>query len=244
MLPADDPALPADAAPGLPRQPRPAGSLRDRLGHLLNQPIILLAKLLALAYLFVMPLSGRLVLLVAVAWLSLWLRHVAWRDIGLRRPASWPRTIALGAAAGVSWQALSIGLLVPALNALFGARLDLTDFIALRGSPGAFALALIVAWMLGAFVEEFVFRGYLLNRVADLGRRTRLGWAAGLLVTSGLFGIAHLYQGPSGVIENFVFGLVLGGLYLAGCRSLWRPIVMHGVSNTIGLALIYLGLYP
>jgi membrane protease YdiL (CAAX protease family) len=41
-----------------------------------------------------------------------------------------------------------------------------------------------------------------------------------------------------------VTGLLLGGLYLALGRNLWIPILTHGFSDTIALALIVLDLVP
>jgi membrane protease YdiL (CAAX protease family) len=65
-----------------------------------------------------------------------------------------------------------------------------------------------------------------------------------MVVVSLLFGLGHFYQGPAGVIGSTVSGLLFGVLYLASGRNLWLPILAHGFSDTIGLALVYLGLAP
>jgi len=57
-------------------------------------------------------------------------------------------------------------------------------------------------WVLAAFGEELVYRGYLMNRVADLGRGTRTGWIVSLFLISALFGFAHYQQGLTGIIEE------------------------------------------
>jgi len=41
-------------------------------------------------------------------------------------------------------------------------------------------------WVLAAFGEELVYRGYLMNRVADLIRGTRTGWIVSLFLISAL----------------------------------------------------------
>jgi membrane protease YdiL (CAAX protease family) len=63
-------------------------------------------------------------------------------------------------------------------------------------------------------------------------------------MVSTLFGFAHLYQGVTGVIENAIDGLFLGVLYLSLGRNLWVPIIAHGFSDSINVALIFLGKYP
>ena len=65
-----------------------------------------------------------------------------------------------------------------------------------------------------------------------------------MLAVSVLFGIGHWYQGVAGVVESTFSGLFFGALFLASGRNLWLPILAHGLSDTIGLALIYLGLVP
>jgi uncharacterized protein len=97
---------------------------------------------------------------------------------------------------------------------------------------------------LAAFGEEMVYRGYLLNRLADLGHRTRSAWIVALVVSSAVFAFAHTYQEVTGVVEAGIDGLWLGLLYLACDRKLSVPIIAHGVSNMPDLILIYLGKYP
>jgi len=49
-------------------------------------------------------------------------------------------------------------------------------------------------------------------------------------------------QGAAGVASSTFAGLYLGGLYLATRRNLWLPILTHGFSDTIAVAVIFLGL--
>jgi membrane protease YdiL (CAAX protease family) len=47
----------------------------------------------------------------------------------------------------------------------------------------------------------------------------------------------------TGILETFLFACVMAGLYLAGRRNLWLPVIAHGVYDTVGFVLIFLGLY-
>jgi membrane protease YdiL (CAAX protease family) len=89
-----------------------------------------------------------------------------------------------------------------------------------------------------------VYRGWLVARVAELGRDVPASWMIGVLVTSVLFGLAHLYQGTSGMIATGLTGLMFGTAYLASGRNLWCAIVAHGLTDTIGFVMIYFGVYP
>ncbi len=191
----------------------------------------------------IIPFSSTPFLLL-FGWLMMWLRGVGWRNLGLRRPTSWRSTLLLGVAIGVGYQYFSLYLLEPLIARLTGNLPDVSQFAPLVGNTFFLFLSLIVSWTLAAFGEELVFRGYLMNRVVDLVGSNRSGWLISLIVVSILFGITHLYQGMSGIIVITLHGLLLGALYLATGRNLWVPIIAHGLNDTVGFILIYLGKYP
>jgi membrane protease YdiL (CAAX protease family) len=58
------------------------------------------------------------------------------------------------------------------------------------------------------------------------------------------FGLAHAYQGITGILDEGLAGLLLGLAYLATKRNLAVPIVAHGIGDSIDLVLIFLGKYP
>jgi hypothetical protein len=89
-----------------------------------------------------------------------------------------------------------------------------------------------------------VFRGYLMNRVADLLNRTRGAWIISLIAVHVGFGLAHAYQGVTGIIDEGMMGLLLGVIYLRTGRNLSVPIIAHGIADSIDFVLIFLGKYP
>ena len=98
--------------------------------------------------------------------------------------------------------------------------------------------------MLAAFGEETVWRGYLLNRFAEIFGKSTIRWSAAAIMVTLLFGLAHFPQGPTGITENVIDGAILAALYFATGRNLWLPIIGHGMQDTVDVLLIYLGCYP
>lgn len=182
--------------------------------------------------------------LLAFGWLSLWLRKFSWRSIGLSRYRSWRATLGMGIAAGSLMEALEIFLTQPFLVRVLHKQPDLEVFRALRGDLKLTLFFVALAWTVAAFGEEMVYRGYLMNRVADLLNRTRRAWIISLIAVQVGFGLAHAYQGVTGIIDEGVMGLLLGLIYLATGRNLAMPIVAHGVADSIDLVLIFSGKYP
>ncbi|HXO63627.1 MAG TPA: CPBP family intramembrane glutamic endopeptidase [Steroidobacteraceae bacterium] len=191
---------------------------------------------------FVIP--SKVPYLLAIAWISLYLRQLRWRDVGFRLYRDWPTTLAIGVAAGVAMEMLELFCTQPLLVRITGQMPDLSAFSRVAGNVRWLAISLALTWTLFAFGEELVFRGYLMDRIAGLLGRTARGWAVALLTASLVFGLSHFQQGITGVSENFVDGLILGALYLRLGGNLAVPIVAHGVTDTVDLVLLFLHRYP
>jgi membrane protease YdiL (CAAX protease family) len=180
--------------------------------------------------------------LFLLAWVSLRLRHLRWRDVGLRRPSSWLRTIGLAVLIGAAYQVLDILLIAPLLQKVSGEAVNLSQFAGIQGNIALLVVSLVISWTLAAFIEEMFFRGYLLNRMLDFAGRRKLGFIIALLGNALIFSLAHFYQGITGVVDTFLAGLLLSGLYFYAGENLWLPILTHGVIDTLAFLLIYFGL--
>ncbi|MGI9628747.1 MAG: CPBP family intramembrane glutamic endopeptidase [Longimicrobiales bacterium] len=69
--------------------------------------------------------------------------------------------------------------------------------------------------------EEIFYRGFLLWY---LGQVMSLPWA--ILVSSALFGLAHIMHGSRATVRSSIMGLVLAGLYVFS-GSLWASMILH-----------------
>jgi len=183
--------------------------------------------------------------LVLLAWISLRVRGVQWKQIGFTSYRNWTTTLLLGLASGVGLELFDLFGKQRLLTRLLGKPPDLATFSAVRGNLKFALLMIALLWILAAYGEELVYRGYLMNRVADLfGGGKRTAWIVSLLLVSALFGFAHYAQGLTGIIEEGSDGLILGLMYLACRRNLAVPIVAHGVCDTIDIVLLFLAKYP
>jgi membrane protease YdiL (CAAX protease family) len=186
--------------------------------------------------------------LFLLGWISLRVRGLRWKDVGLNlgpRP-DWPLTkiLFVGVLVGIGMEALELFATQPLLTKLLNKGPDLHEYHRLVGNAQLLILGIVLAWVLAAFGEETVWRGYLMNRFAEIFGRSPIGWIAAAILVTLLFGVAHFFQGPTGIIENVIDGAILAGVYFATGRNLWPPIIAHGIQDTIDVLLIYLGQYP
>src|SRR3981081_4287210 len=127
-----------------------------------------------------------------LGWVSLRLRGLRWKDVGLSRPRHWAAPVGLGILGGICIEGIELFVTQPLLVRLIGKMPDLSDFTAVHGNLKLTLFYLLLTWTLAAFGEEMVYRGYLMNRVAGVFSGTRAGWIARLVAISGWFGVAHI----------------------------------------------------
>lgn len=180
-------------------------------------------------------------LLFAMGLISFRLREGSWTAMGLGLPKSWTRTALMAVAAAVVQQALGQFVVDPLTHLFLHYSARANPLESMHGSSMVLRWLGII-WTYAAFGEEIGYRGYLLNRVADLGGRSRTAPVLGLLWSSIMFGFAHWYQGPAGVVSSVASGIVFGAAYLLAGQNLWVAVLAHGFSDSLALIATYLGL--
>ncbi|MEQ1865683.1 MAG: CPBP family intramembrane glutamic endopeptidase [Micropepsaceae bacterium] len=179
--------------------------------------------------------------LLALAWLMLLVRGRRWRDVGFRWPPHAASAIALAALAGIALSVHELVVLEPAVRSFMGSSPDLSVFKDLRGNLEKTLFFIALSWVLAAFGEELVWRGYAMNRVAELLGGNAAAWILSTLAVNIVFGVAHDYQNVAGIIVTAVGGVTYAVLYVLAGRNLAVPIVAHGVQNTCDFLFIYHG---
>jgi CAAX amino terminal protease family. len=181
---------------------------------------------------FVFDAIGKM-LLIGVAWGLIRFRGETLTDIGLKRPASWMRTFMIG-----------IGLAAITFAAIYlsekaGFRRDLSKFKDVQGNLELTVLGVFYAFIGAGFYEEFMFRGFLFQGLAMLFGASRGAWIAACIVQGALFGAAHAYQNPLGILVTGTLGVVMGIVVLASGRNLWPVIIGHGIYDASRFVLFY-----
>ncbi len=180
-------------------------------------------------------------ILFVLGLVSFQLRDGSWTAMGLRWPVSWRRTILFALAAAAARLLLGQFVVDP-LTAHYwppaGAPSGMNE-IADHWWVALEWFGLI--WTFAAFGEEIGYRGYLLNRAADAGGRSKAAYWAGAVIVSVLFGYGRYYKGPAGIVDSGMAGLVLGAAYILSGRNLWVCILAHGFIDTVGVVAVFLG---
>lgn len=179
-------------------------------------------------------------ILALAAFVSVRLREGDWTALGFRRPASWLRVILIAVAAAAIRLVISDPI-EAALTPIFGAPSTSTIVTSSAHDLRWVISTLAIVWTFAAFGEEISYRGYLTLRGADALGGSTAAWVAATAVAAVLFGFGHYYKGPVGIVDSTVAGVILGAAYLLSGRCLWTTIIAHGLIDTTGVILLYLG---
>ena len=151
-----------------------------------------------------------------------------------------PMRVILLAGVGIGLIQLFSFLLDPLLVQVFGEARNLERFSDVAGRPAVLVQLLALNWTVAAFGEELAFRIVLMRGIAFALGDSRAALIIALIGQAIVFGAIHAYQGPAGIVESGINGLVFGGLTLAARGSIWPAALAHGSSNTIGIVTLYL----
>jgi membrane protease YdiL (CAAX protease family) len=181
-------------------------------------------------------------ILFVLALVSFRLRDGGWAAMGLRLPASWRRTVLIALPAAATRILLSALVVDPITSHFWPPAIAPSGMNEIAGHWRAALQWFGLIWTFAAIGEEISYRGYLINRAADAGGRSKAAYWAGVLIVSVLFGYGHYYKGPAGIVDSGMAGLVLGTAYLLSGRNLWVCILAHGFIDTFGLVMVFFGL--
>jgi len=154
-------------------------------------------------------------------------RRVSWRALGFGK-FDWS---VLGIGCGLLIASYAIILLHNAVLTLLGVKTQGQEITQLFGSLKSPFWFFIVGAILAPLVEEIFFRGFLFQ-----GFRARYSWVPGLLMSSAIFGLAHL--DPVALIPTFILGCLLAYLYQRS-NSIWPSVTVHMMVNCLGLCTAY-----
>ena len=112
----------------------------------------------------------------------------------------------------------------------------LDSFRAIQQSRTTLVIGIVVAWLLGGFLEELIARGIILQSVAILLKPWLPPFLAillAILIAAVGAGLLHSYQGPRAVAIISQISILFGILFVVSGYNLWAAILCHGLYDTI-----------
>lgn len=173
-----------------------------------------------------------LVYLLPIVLIFAW-RRISWKHLGF---GAFNINV-VGIGCGLLLGGYSIILLHNWLLTIFGVDTQGDQIFQMFDQLESPVWLFVVGAIVAPIVEEIFFRGFLFQ-----GFRQKYGWMPALLLSSAIFGAAHL--DPVSLIPTFVLGCVLAVVYHRS-NSVWPGILFHAAINSFSLCAVYvISQYP
>lgn len=160
------------------------------------------------------------------------LRWRDWRSVGKAVLQSLPVFVFAIAAfvTGAILMANLVGMPEPA---------DMSRYAYLQGNLPMTIVALASVYLVSAFAEEVIYRGFLITRITELMSGGKAAGCLAVIASSIVFGLVHSDWGIAGMVQASCMGLALGISFLAVKRNLWVMILAHAYMDTILVLQMY-----
>ncbi len=186
------------------------------------------------------------VAMLIIVWLGLRLRGETWKDFGLTfnsvtlkegfKVILWSLLVFLLAITG-----FIIGSIIMAnITGIPEESADMSGYAYLKDNLGMLILSLVGVYIVSSFGEEVIYRGFLINRISQMGLDTKkMQWLA-VIISSLIFGFVHYEWGAMGIAQTTLMGLALAICYIKLKKRLWILILAHAYMDTILMIQMYL----
>ncbi len=186
------------------------------------------------------------VAMLIIVWLGLKLRSETWKDFGLTfNSVTWKEGFKV-----FLWSLLVflltitgfiIGSIIMAnITGIPEGSADMSGYSYLKDNLGMLILTLVGVYIVSSFGEEVIYRGFLINRISQMGLDSKkMQWLA-VIISSLIFGFAHYEWGAMGIGQTTLMGLALAICYIKLKRRLWILILAHAYMDTILMIQMYL----
>jgi membrane protease YdiL (CAAX protease family) len=117
---------------------------------------------------------------------------------------------------------------------------DLSNYEFLQNNIGMLILTLIGTYIAASFGEEVIYRGFIMNRLIELGLNSKIGRIIVVIISGIIFGLVHYQWGLMGIVQTGLMGVALGFFYLKLKKKIWILVLAHGYMDTILMVQLYL----
>lgn len=185
------------------------------------------------------------IFMLALVWLGLRLRGESLEDFGVTfKVPTWKEGLRIFLLSLLVFVLAMLGFI---LGSIIMANIvgipegaNMSNYAYLKDNIGMLFLTLIGVYIVSSFGEEVVYRGFLINRIEQIGISSRYATTIAIIISAIIFGFAHYSWGPMGIVQTAFMGLALAICYIKLKRRLWILIIAHMYMDTILMVQVYL----
>ena len=177
--------------------------------------------------------------LVVATW-RMRVRGVTWKELGLRKPENFGKTLGISVMIFVTVLISLVTYEIMKDHLPFSLASDTSSesaeskFGNLKGNWLHFFLIIPFIWM-ESMLEELLDRGFLMNWFEKLFSKTSFATVIAVILQAVIFGFRHTNDISERSITVAIIGLIMGIAYVKFGRNLWPLIIAHSILNTMSM---------
>lgn len=212
--------------------------MKNKIYAFLTRPIIIVFTILISSILSYLTGGPGYIFGIIVALTVFWASKFNWNEFGIGK-LNWVKTFIQAVLFAILIFIIMNIIMQPFVEHYWG-ETNLSQLDGIRGNFVNYLMFIAFMWIIAAFGEEFLYRGFFMKRFAEILGGKDKDWLISAVAISALFGMAHLYQGISGMITTGLIGFFLSIIFYKNRENLTLNILTHGIYDMIGITLIYL----
>lgn len=179
-----------------------------------------------------------IIIIISVFLITYW-ADKSLSEIGFKSNISFYKTIGVGLLLFAVLIPVIDFFVQPLVNKLTGEVTDYSAFKSIANNFPKYSKYLIYILISAGFGEEILFRGFLFRQFKIILPEFKYKIPLIIILSAILFSLPHLYQGLSGLIITFIFGLIFAITYVKFNYNIWITIILHGLIDTMFITLAY-----
>jgi membrane protease YdiL (CAAX protease family) len=184
------------------------------------------------------------IVMLFLVWIGLKLRNETWTHFGLSIKKLSPKSLLKGFLLSLlvfifAIVGFVIGSIIMANITGIPESADMNNYSYLQGNIGMLILTLFGVYIVSSFGEEVIYRGFLINRISELGLNNKIGLTISVIISAIIFGFIHYEWGAMGIVQTGFMGLALGLCYIYMKKKLWIMVFAHAYMDTILMLQLY-----
>ncbi|MEH6535554.1 MAG: CPBP family intramembrane glutamic endopeptidase [Psychroserpens sp.] len=177
---------------------------------------------------------------LAVATWRMKARGYTWKDLGLRKPKSFKKTLLISilVVIVIAIAIITFNILQETLGFLgeseSTSKSSNSSFKYLKGNWLMF-FSIMPIVLVESFLEELLDRAFLITWFEKLFSKTMIATILAVLMQALIFGFRHSNDISERSITVAIIGLIMGIAYVKFDRNLWPIIIAHCILNTMSM---------
>ncbi|MGB0906011.1 MAG: CPBP family intramembrane glutamic endopeptidase [Maricaulaceae bacterium] len=169
-------------------------------------------------------------------------RDANWKNLGLKMPVSWPKTLGLTLFTLIAFFG-TVAIFNTVADHFFEDIGTSGRFDHIEGNPVAYLIIMLLVWTHGSTFEELLFRAFVITKTSLFLGGNRLTDVVAVMLAAIFFGYRHYYyQGLNGAVVTGGIGLTFGFFYIwFGRKNILPLILAHGLINSFVQTMRFLG---